>query len=144
MKTSTNKFKFRAVWPIIRAAGLGYATAVFVVVFLCVSLVITLVEPGMSFGDSAWLSFQALTTIGFGDIAITSSVSRFAIVLLSLFSIIYLAVITGVVVAYCTEMMKQRVDESVAQYLSDLENLDKLSPEELKKLAEKIKRRGNN
>lgn len=133
-------FKFRAVWPIIRAAGLGYATAVFAVIFFAASGLIALVEPALTFGTAAWLCFQAITTIGFGDVITTTAIARVAVVVLSIFSIMYLAVITGVVVAYCTEMMKSRSDESIAQHLSDLENLDKLSPEELKALSAKIKR----
>lgn len=140
MASPDTKFKFRAVFPIVRAAGLGYVTLIFAIVFLCASGVIAFAESGLSFGDAAWLCFQAITTIGFGDIVTTTIASRIAIVVLSLFSIIYLAVITGVVVAYCTETMQQRADESVAKYLSDLENLDKLSPQELKELSEKIKR----
>ena len=140
MPDQQSRFKFRAVFPIVRAAGLGYATVVFALVFLAASAVISWAEPNISFGDSAWLCFQAISTIGFGDMIVSAGVSRIAIVVLSLFSIIYLAVITGVVVAYCTEMMKHRSDASVAAHLSDLENLDKLSPEELKELSAKIKR----
>lgn len=140
MPSQQNRFKFRAVFPIVRAAGLGYATVVFALVFLVASGIISWIEPNLSFGDSSWLCFQAISTIGFGDMTVSAPASRIAIVVLSLFSIIYLAVITGVVVAYCTEMLKHRNDASIAAHLSDLENLDKLSPEELKALSAKIKR----
>ncbi|MDD5807029.1 MAG: potassium channel family protein [Eggerthellales bacterium] len=134
------RFKYRAVLPIIRAAGLGYATVVFALVFLGASATMAWVEPNLSFGNCTWICFQAVSTIGFGDMTVSHAVSRACIVVVSLFSIIYLAVLTGVVVAYCTEMMKSRTESSIAAHLSDLENLDKLTPEELKELSVKIRR----
>ena len=140
MSDQRKRFKFRAVLPIVHAAGLQYATVVFALVFLAASALISWAEPSLGFGSSAWLCFQAISTIGFGDVTVTAGISRVAIVVLSLFSIIYLAVITGVVVAYCNEILKSRVNSSLAAHLSDLENLDKLSPEELRELSNKIKR----
>jgi voltage-gated potassium channel len=79
----------------------------------------------------------AVTTIGYGDVVPTSTISRIATVVLSLFSIFYIAVITGAVVSVCSEMMRMRRDTSIAAFQHKLEHLEDLSHEELAELSAK-------
>lgn len=137
----TQVFKFRTIWPIIRAAGLVPWTIMFVILFLIATAFVSFFEPGLrDFGDAAWLMFQVVTTIGLGDFTCTTFVGRIFTVLLSLYSVFFLALITGAVVSYCSERMKARRGESVAYFIDQLEHLPELSHDELVELSEKVKK----
>ncbi len=131
----------RAILPVIRAAGLGPWVLAFVVLFIVTSLVVARVEPQIQgFGTAAWLMFQVVSTIGLGDFTCTTGIGRAMAMLLSAYSILFLALITGVMVSYCNERMRFQRDTSIAHFIDQLEHLPELSPEELAALSEKIKR----
>ena len=132
-------FKLRMIGKILRQAKLGHITVVFLVAFALCALVVALAYPGVgNYGDALWLCFQTVTTVGFGDVPTNSPVVRITMVVLSIISIFYLAIITGVVVAYCVELTKQQPDEGVDDLLDDLEHLDEKTPEELREISAKI------
>ena len=132
-------FKLRMIGKILRQAKLGHITVVFLVVFALCALVVALAYPGVgNYGDALWLCFQTVTTVGFGDVPTNSPVVRITMVVLSIISIFYLAIITGVVVAYCVELTKQQPEESVNDLLDGLEHLDQKTPEQLREISAKI------
>jgi voltage-gated potassium channel len=63
-----------------------------------------------------------------------------ATVVLSLYSIFFLALITGAVVTACSERLQEQRNGSIAQFLDRLERLPELSKEELTELSEQVKR----
>ena len=84
--------RLRMLVEIERQAGFGPITCLFVVVFLLCSLAVWLADPvANTFGDGMWFSFQAVSTIGFGDVTAAGPVARIATVLLSVVSIFYIA-----------------------------------------------------
>ncbi|KUH59356.1 hypothetical protein AUL39_03285 [Tractidigestivibacter scatoligenes] len=91
-------------------------------------------------GDALWCCFQAVTTIGYGDITVTSAVGRAIVVALSVVGILFVAVLTAAVVSYCNELMLARRNESLALYLDKLEHLDQLTQGELAELSRKVRR----
>ena len=91
-------------------------------------------------GDVLWCCFQAVTTIGYGDITVTSAVGRAIVVALSVVGILFVAVLTAAVVSYCNELMLARRNESLALYLDKLEHLDQLTQGELAELSRKVRR----
>ena len=132
--------RFRAIGPIIRAAGLVPWTIAFAALFLVAVGLVSVCEPQIGgVRNSIWLMFQVVTTIGLGDFTCTSLVGRVVTIVLSLYSVFFLALITGAVVSYCTERMNARRNASVAQFLDQLEHLPELSPDELAELSEKVK-----
>lgn len=141
MVATSAPFKFRAVWPIIRAAGLVRWTMMFVFLFLATTIIVSAAEPDMGgLGNSAWLMFQVVTTIGLGDFTPVSIAGRVTTVILSTYSVLFFALVTGAVVSYCQERLKARQNESVAQFIDRLEHLPELSHEELVDLSEQVKR----
>ena len=131
---------FRVIGLVIRASGLGPWTVIFAVLFLASSVIVSMFEPEVGgIGNSMWLMFQVVTTIGLGDFTATSFVGRAAAVVLSVYSVFFLALITGVVVSFCSERMRARRGESIAHFLDQLEHLPELSTEELTELSEKVK-----
>ena len=133
-------FRLRMIGKIIRQAGLGHITVVFFVLFFLCALGIKLTSPEVgTLGDSLWLCFQSMTTIGFGDLPTYRPACRAILVFLSLVSVFYLAVVTGVVVAYCNQLFQDQADRSIAKVQAQLEHLDQLSPEELRELSARIR-----
>lgn len=140
-QTGVRPLGIRFIGPVIRAAGLVPSTVAFVILFLIASLLVAVFEPDIGgFGNAAWLMFQVVTTIGLGDYTCVSIVGRVAAIALSLYSVFFLALITGAVVSYCQERMRARRQGSVAQFIDQLEHLPELSHEELVSLSEKVKR----
>ena len=71
--------RLRMLVEIERQAGFGPITCLFVVVFLLCSLAVWLADPvANTFGDGMWFSFQAVSTIGFGDVTAAGPVARWA------------------------------------------------------------------
>lgn len=113
----------------------GFIGFVFIMAF-----VIMTVEPGITrYGDSLWLCYAALTTIGFGDITAVTFVGRVCCVLVSIYALFALAIATGVVVTYYNEMIKIKNENTINAFVDKLERLPELSKEELKQLSQGVK-----
>ena len=139
-RNNVSFLKPRAIGLIIKASGLLPSTIAFIALFLVCSVLVALFEPSVNgFANSLWFMFQVVTTIGLGDFTATSFVGRAAAVVLSVYSVFFLALITGVVVSFCSERMRARRGESIAHFLDQLEHLPELSTEELTELSEKVK-----
>lgn len=130
----------RMLVNILRHTGFAHITAVFGVLFLFCSLMVWLADPGcLTFGDGMWFSFEAVSTIGFGDIEAAGPIARAATVVLSIFSIFYIALITGVVVNYCSNLIKARQKDTLANFVDSLEHLEEKTPEELAELSARVR-----
>ena len=139
-RNNVSFLKPRAIGLIIKASGLLPSMIAFIALFLVCSVLVALFEPNVNgFANSLWFMFQVVTTIGLGDFTATSFVGRAAAVVLSVYSVFFLALITGVVVSFCSERMRARRGESIAHFLDQLEHLPELSTEELTELSEKVK-----
>lgn len=138
--TVQHVFRLGIVRKVVRNSGLGHACAVFVVTFAVCSALVWLLDPCVSsLADALWVCFQTVTTIGFGDIAITTAPARIIVVVLSVVSVFFLAVITAALVNYTNESMKAQRNESVALFLDQIEHLEDLSPEELRALSQRVR-----
>lgn len=130
----------RTLGDILRHTGFARITCVFLALFLACSLMVWLADPEcLTFGDGLWFSYEAVSTIGFGDVAAAGPVARVATVALSIFSIFYIALITGVVVNYCSALVKAQQKDTLAAFMDDLEHLDEKTPEELAALSRRVR-----
>lgn len=130
----------RMLGNILRHTGFAHVTAIFGVLFLFCSLMVWLADPGcLTFGDGMWFSFEAVSTIGFGDIEAAGPIARAATVVLSIFSVFYIALITGVVVNYCSNLIKARQKGTLANFVDSLERLEEKTPEELAELSDRVR-----
>ena len=108
--------------------------------FFADALILWLIEPSIeTYGDSLWYCFTVFSTIGFGDIIATTFIGRILTVFLSVLTIFVVAIVTGVVVAFNNDVVSMQYKASKAAALDKLENLDKLSKEELQSLSSQIK-----
>lgn len=130
----------RMLGNILRHTGFAHITAIFGALFLFCSLMVWLADPGcLTFGDGMWFSFEAVSTIGFGDIEAAGPIARAATVVLSIFSVFYIALITGVVVNYCSNLIKARQKDTLANFVDSLEYLEEKTPEELAELSARVR-----
>lgn len=132
--------KLRMLIEIERQAGFGPITAVFLAVFALCSVAVWLADPATNtLGDGLWFSFQAVSTIGFGDITAAGPVARVTTVVLSVVSIFYIALITGVVVSYCNAMVRACQEGTLAHFMDNLERLEDMTPEELAAFSQRVR-----
>ena len=130
---------------VLRKTGVIKLFTSFLIFFILVALVLRLVEPNINtIFDSFWYCFIAFSTIGFGDIVATTVIGKIITVILSLYGILVTAMITGTIVSYYTEYLNNKQGDTISIFLEKLQNLPKLSKEELEDISENIKKLINN
>ncbi len=136
-----HKKMMRLLGQSFRIAGADKILYAYLILYVIIAAVLYITEPSIhSFGDSVWYCFAVATTIGFGDIAAVSVPGRVLTIILSLYSVAVVAIITAVITGFFMDIAKVKLDESVKEFMDELEHLPELSPEELKSLSERIKR----
>lgn len=116
----------------------------FLLYFSITAVIIWLSDPEVqTLGDGFWYCFVCCTTIGFGDIVPSTLLSRILTVLLTVYGILIVAVIPGVIVSYVTEFNQLKLKESTAIFLDKLEHLEDLSTEELREISQTIRKKRN-
>jgi len=129
---------YKLFWNVLKRTGavkllcgylLVFAAGGFFVFILLIKTVV----------DGLWYCFSVATTIGFGDYTAVTLPGRILSVLISVYSIVIIAVVPGVITSYYLESVKLRKNESTEKFLNDLERLPELSKEELRELSEKIR-----
>lgn len=131
---------FRLLRAVFKASGLGHATVLFCCAFAGCAALLALFEPGIDgIGDALWCCFEAVSTIGFGDVLVQTALGRTVVALLSVASIFFLAVLTAFFVNYCSEAMRARRDQSIALFVDRLEHLPDLSEAELEEIARQVR-----
>ena len=132
--------KLRTLADVLRQAGFGPIKVMFLAAFLLCSVAVWLSDPAaLSLGDGLWFSFETVSTIGFGDIAAATPVARAITVVLSVISIFYIAMLTGVAVSYTTTIIKMRQHDTLTRFMDDLEHLDELDHDELADLSRRVR-----
>ena len=112
----------------------------FVAFMLLTALVIWVCEPEINtYREALWYCFTVVSTIGFGDVVVHASISRSLSVVLSLYAVVTLAIFTGVIVNYYTQLVELRQQESLAVIMDKLERLPELSRQELEQLSDQIR-----
>ena len=130
----------RMFWSIVKRCNAEKFTIGFLISFLLVSLVIMLVEPDVvTYTDAIWYTFVSCTTIGFGDIVVTTHLARILTVYITIYELILVAIFSGVIVSHYLEVVKKSEELTATQFLDKLEHLSELDKEELKEVEEKVK-----
>ena len=132
--------RLRTLADVLRQAGFARITGLFLTFYLLCSTVVWLSEPTtLTFGEWLWFSFETVSTIGFGDISAETPVARVVTVALSIISIFYIAMLTGVAVSYCNALIKVRQKDTMACFMDDLEHLEELDHDELADLSRRVR-----
>ena len=137
MKIKKYKKILREVFHVM---GADKIIASYLVFFLIMSFIIWIVEPNIkTYIDSLWFCFATATTIGYGDITAISMIGRVLAIVLSIYSVVAIAIFTAVITSYFIDQAKARAKYSVRNFIDSLEHLDELSKEELRELSKRVR-----
>ena len=105
-----------------------------------IAAVIQLVEPDINrYGDALWYCYAVISTAGFGDVVAVTFIGKMCSVLLTIYSLFVVAIVTGVVVNFYTQMVELQRKETLAMFMDQLERLPELSREELENISRKVR-----
>ncbi len=130
---------FRILWRVLKHTQADKVLLSYVAfVFVC-ALLIWIFEPGITtYRAALWYCYAVISTAGFGDVVVTTFIPRLLSVLLTAYSLIAVAIITGVVVNFYIQVMENRNRDTIVNFLDQLERLPEMSEEELKDLSERV------
>ncbi|MFI3176816.1 MAG: potassium channel family protein [Eubacteriales bacterium] len=111
----------------------------FLLFILLDALVICWCEPSFhTYGDALWYCYAVITTIGFGDLVVTTFLGKVLTVILSAYAILVIGIVTGIIVNFYTELLKLQKETNLSTFLDKAEHLSDLNKEELDELSQNI------
>lgn len=122
----------------------NYMLVLTTIIIVLAAVIIALLE-NMSFGDAIWWSFVTFTTVGYGDVLLTTNTGRIVAILLMIFGIGFIGVTTSTIAAYIinNDGKKKRKrdfkDETIDFIKYKIDNLDSLSDSELDNIYKTLK-----
>ena len=117
----------------------------YLVFVLCCGLVVLLIEPDIdSYGDALWYLYAVISTAGFGDIIVTTALAKIITLLVTVYSTLVIAIVTGVVVNFYTEITELSKKETLTAFMDRLEHLDSMSKDELREISRQVKKFNDN
>ena len=137
------KFKNK-VRGAIKINKFNYLLIITTIIIVLGAVIISLLEE-MSFGDAIWWSFVTFTTVGYGDILLTTRMGRVVAVVLMIFGIGFIGVTTSTIAAYTVSRdMKKEIkrnfkDETIEFIKVKIDDLDNVSDEELDNIYKTLK-----
>ena len=138
------KSRRKILFQILKNSAIYKLLAGYLIVFAAIALLVLLFEPTIcTYADALWYCFVSCSTIGFGDIVVTTILARILTIILYIYTIVIIALVTAVITQYFLEAAKHRRDESVAMFLNDLEHLPELPKERLAEISENVKKLRN-
>ena len=132
--------KLRILWGILKRTRADKILFGFIIFLFVIAAVIQVAEPDINrYGDALWYCYAVVSTAGFGDFVAITFIGKICSVLLSIYAIFVIAILTGVVVNFYTQMVEMQRKETMAQFMDKLERLPELSKEELEAISKKVK-----
>ena len=112
--------KINVVSKIIKKSMLFEIIMVLLIIVILCSVYFTLVEVNItSYVDALWYSFAVITTIGFGDVSVTTTFGRMLSVILGVSGIVVVALFTSFIVNFYNEMNRKRDDKKLEEYIDE-------------------------
>lgn len=118
---------------------------VYIVFVFCCAALILIVDPAIgNYGDALWYCYSVVSTAGFGDVVATTMLAKVLSLLVTAYSTVVIAIVTGVVVNYYTQVIELQRKETLTAFMDKLEHLDEMSEDELKEISAQVKRFNDN
>ncbi len=131
------RLKLNVVSKIIKKSMVNEIILTLLILVVLCSVYFTLVEPNItSYVDSLWYSFTLITTIGFGDVSVSTTLGRILSVLLGISGIAVVAVFTSFIVNFYNEMNKKREERTLQKLINETKELEEKIEEEVEKEKE--------
>ena len=99
-------------------------------------------EPNIySYGDGIWLALVTVTTVGYGDIELTTTIGRFVASALMFLGLCLIATVTAIISAkftknYVDHHTNDDVLEKLEELESEIDKLKELEKDELEQLSD--------
>ena len=129
--------KLRILWGILKHTHADRILLGFVLFLLVGAAVIQIVEPDI---NRYGYCYAVISTAGFGDIVAVTFIGKACSVLLTIYTLFVVAIVTGVVVNFYTQLVELQRKETLAAFMDKLERLPELSKDELETISRNIKR----
>ncbi len=96
-------------------------------------------EPTIkTYRAALWYCYAVISTAGFGDIVVTTPIPRLVSVAITVYSVLIIAIVTGVVVNFYTQTMEIKNKKTLTAFMDKLEQLPNLSKDELQELSTQV------
>lgn len=116
-----------------KSLGKEIVLGLVILIVLC-SVYFTVVEPNItSYVDALWYSFSVITTIGFGDVSVVTTLGRILSVILGIAGIVVVALFTSFIVNFYNEMNKKREEKNLKKLIKESEEKNKEKVESTEK-----------
>ena len=116
------KLKFDVVSKIIKKSLVNEIILGLLILIILCSVYFTVVEPNLtSYVDALWYSFAVITTIGFGDISVVTTLGRILSVILGISGIVVVALFTSFIVNFYNEMNKKIEERKLKKMIENAE-----------------------
>lgn len=121
----------QVIGDVIKKSLVKEILSVLMILIILCSVYFTIVEPNItSYVDALWYSFAVITTMGFGDVYVITTLGRILSVLLGICGIAVVAVFTSLIVNFYNEMSKKREDKTLKKISEEVEELEEESKKE--------------
>ena len=133
--------KIRVLGIILKRTKADRILSGFLLFLFAAALIIQIVEPDINrYVDALWYCYAVISTAGFGDVVAVTFIGKVCSVLLTVYSMFVLAIVTGVVVNFYSQVVETHSKETLTPLMNQLEHLPELSKEELEAISQKIKK----
>lgn len=133
--------KLKLLWIILKRTRTTQILLGFILFLFAAAAVIQLAEPNINrYGDALWYCYAVISTAGFGDLVAVTFIGKICSVLLTIYAVFVIAIVTGVVVNFYTQMVEMQRKETLIIFMDKLERLPELSKEELESISKKIRK----
>ena len=107
--------KLKTLYRILKQTdGINIFASYMVFVFIS-ALLILLVEPEITnYGDALWYCYAVISTAGFGDIVVHTLLAKLISVVVTIYSLLVIAILTGIVVNFYNEILELRRKETLS------------------------------
>ena len=130
----------RTIWNIMKHTHTDKVLLTSLVFVFVDAALIWAFEPTLkTYREALWYCYAVISTAGFGDVVVTTFIPKLLSVLLTAYSLLVIAIITGVIANYYMQVLQARDKETLVHFMDRVEQLPELSKEELAELAEKVK-----